>query len=320
MIEPTKPIDETARLMSLHSLRILDTAPEDRYDRITRMAKRVFGVDICLVTLVDSGRQWFKSKQGLDACETSRATSFCGHAIFDESILIIPDAMLDPRFSDNPLVTGEPFIRFYAGCPIHSPDGHRIGTLCLIHSEPRDFPNDDQATLRDLAAMIDDELRVTSQITVDELTQLANRRGFNNVASHILEISRRLNSRSELLAFDLNDFKSINDTHGHLAGDMLLQHFSKLLIKCFRSADVVARLGGDEFVVLTTGSDTSSEAALARLQSLAAAAECPVNQKLAWSVGTIVFDPHHHCSVESLLSDADAQMYKDKEARRRARA
>lgn len=320
MIEPATPIEETARLMSLHSLRILDTAPEDRYDRITRMAKRVFGVEICLVSLVDSGRQWFKSKQGLDACETSRATSFCGHAIDDEKIFIVPDAALDPRFSDNPLVTDAPFIRFYAGCPIHSPDGYRIGTLCLIDSKPRDFPTDDQATLRDLAAMIDDELRVTSQVTVDELTQLANRRGFNSVASHILEISRRLNSRSELIMFDLDGFKAINDTHGHVAGDMLLQHFSKLLIKCFRGADVVARLGGDEFVVLTTGPVASSEAALTRLQTMAAAEQCPINQKLAWSVGTTIFDPDRHDTIEGLLSDADTRMYKDKKVRRSAGA
>lgn len=112
MQEPPVPLDETVRLMSLHSLRVLDSAPEERFDRVTRMAKRLFDVDICLVSLVDSGRQWFKSKQGLDACETSREVSFCGHAILHEQAFVVEDAHVDERFADNPLVTGDPSVRF----------------------------------------------------------------------------------------------------------------------------------------------------------------------------------------------------------------
>ena len=143
MREPAKPIDETARLMSLHSLRVLDTPSEGRYDRLTRMAQRLFGVKIALVSLVDTNRQWFKSKQGLDACETSRAISFCGHAILSRETLVINDASKDPRFADNPLVTGDPHIRFYAGCPIRDPNGFNVGTLCLIDPEPREMSADD---------------------------------------------------------------------------------------------------------------------------------------------------------------------------------
>ncbi len=110
MLKPPIPLDETARLMSLHSLRLIDTPSEARFDRITRLACRLFDVDTCLVSFVDAERQWFKSKQGLDACETSRAISFCGHAIIGDEVFIVGDASTDPRFSDNPLVTGEPHI------------------------------------------------------------------------------------------------------------------------------------------------------------------------------------------------------------------
>ena len=312
MIEPALPIDETARLMSLHSLRILDTPSEQRFDRITRMAKRMFDVEICLISLVDSDRQWFKSKQGLEACETSREISFCGHAILEEKVFIVGDASIDPGFADNPLVTGAPFIRFYAGAPIRGPHGYRIGTLCLIDSSPRDFSTEDQETLSDLAAMVEDELALASQVTVDDLTQVANRRGFNIVARHMLSLCRRTATDAELVFFDLDRFKDINDTHGHAAGDMILKHFAKLLIKCFRTADVVARLGGDEFVVLLTACDDSSDVAISRLVRMAADENCEIKQLLDWSMGRIKFDPDHHDTTESLLADADARMYDDK--------
>lgn len=320
MLKPTLPIDETQRLMSLHSLRILDTPSEARYDRITRMAKRLFNVDICLVSLVDSNRQWFKSKQGLDACETSREISFCGHAILGDTPLIVNDTSQDERFFDNPLVTDAPFIRFYAGCPIRNPDGYRIGTLCIIDSKPREMSEEDVDTLKDLAAMVEDEVKVSSQITVDELTQIANRRGFNLVADHLLSLCRRTGTSAELAFFDLDGFKAVNDTYGHGAGDDLLRLFAKLLVKCFRTADAIGRLGGDEFVVLLGDSAGCSKVALRRLQEMAADTECEIEQKLAWSVGTIQFDPDRHTTVESLLADADSRMYVDKVQRRAASA
>ena len=318
MLKPPPPIDETARLMSLHSMRLLDTPPEERFDRITRLAQRFFGVEICLISLVDSHRQWFKSKQGLDACETPREISFCGHAILSEAALVVSDASADPRFADNPLVTGPPFIRFYAGCPIHGPYGHRIGTLCLIDKQPYELSIEDRASLKDFAGMVEDEFSVASKMTVDELTQIANRRGFNMVAGHILSLCKRTNTEAELMFFDLDDFKQVNDTYGHQSGDKLLQYFARLLIKCFRSADVIARLGGDEFVVLLAGGTDPMGASLTRLEQMAAAAESPAKKRLAWSVGRIKFDTQRHESVEALLADADTSMYANKSIKRGA--
>lgn len=316
MREPALPIDETARLMSLHSLRILDTPSEERYDRLTRMAKRFFGVQIALVSLVDSDRQWFKSKQGLDACETSRAISFCGHAILSREPLIVNDASKDPRFADNPLVTDAPNIRFYAGYPIRDPGGFNIGTLCLIDPAPRDMSEDEIDTLRDMAEMVEDEIKVSSQVTVDDLTQVANRRGFHLIANHLLSLCRRTGTNAEVAFFDLDGFKAINDTYGHAAGDDLLKHFAKLLVKCFRTADAVGRLGGDEFVVLLSNSKNGADKAIKRLQELVAQSKCEVREKLAWSVGVIAFDPNRHTNVEDLLAEADSSMYDDKQSRR----
>jgi len=129
MQTPRLPSDESERLAALRALNLLDTPAEPRFDRLARIAQRHFGVDIALVSLIDTERQWFKSRQGLDVCETHRDVSFCGHAILKEEVLCIPDALEDPRFADNPLVTGAPHIRFYAGAPVHAPNGQRIGTL-----------------------------------------------------------------------------------------------------------------------------------------------------------------------------------------------
>ncbi len=312
MLKPPVPVDETARLFGLHSLRILDSVPEERYDRITRIARRLFGVRICLFSLVDTDRQWFKSRQGLEACETGREESFCGHAILDDRILVVQDTRQDSRFADNPLVLHDPYIRFYAGCPIHAPTGHRVGTLCLIDTHPRDFCDEDQQMLRDMATMVENELRAASNATVDELTQIANRRGFNTVAERILSLCRRTKIDAELFIFDLDGLKKLNDSQGHAAGDRLLQEFGRLLLKCFQEADVVARLGGDEFVVLMTATDESHNTALARLKSM--------TDRVYWSAGRATFNPGHHESVHALLAEADARLYEHKARRRTARA
>lgn len=318
MLEPSLPLDETQRLKSLHSLKILETPGEARYDRLTRMARRVFGVEICLVSLVDKHRQWFKSRQGLDACETSREISFCGHAILDKEPFIVSDTHEDERFVDNPLVTGPPNIRFYAGCPIHSPEGFRIGTLCIIDSQPKTLSQEDVDTLKDFAAMVEDEIKVSSQVTVDELTQVANRRGFNLVADHLLSLCRRTQTSAELVYFDLDGFKAVNDTHGHTAGDKLLVHFAGLLLKCFRQADVVGRLGGDEFVVLLGDCGGCSAKALDRLRKMTADTDCELLSQLDWSVGTTQYDPDRHANINTLIADADACMYEDKAQRKSA--
>jgi len=162
------PDNEQQRLQALRELNLLDTDAEERFDRLTRLAKQLFSVPIALVSLIDENRQWFKSKQGLEACETGRDISFCGHAILSSDILQISDATADPRFADNPLVTGEPHIRFYAGAPLHTQDGSRIGTLCIIDRQPKTLTEQQRRALRDLANCVEDEV---NQLIAQRLRQ-----------------------------------------------------------------------------------------------------------------------------------------------------
>ena len=128
MLEPDFPDVEIQRLAALRALHVLDTPAENRFDQITALVKLTFNCQIVLVSLVDADRQWFKSRQGLDACQTSRDISFCGHAILQDGLFEVSDAAADPRFADNPLVTAAPFIRFYAGHTLKSSDGYALGT------------------------------------------------------------------------------------------------------------------------------------------------------------------------------------------------
>lgn len=161
------PEHEESRLAALHNLNLLDTEPEERFDRIARIAAEAFDVPIALVSLVDSDRQWFKSCFGLDTKETSRDMAFCAHAILEDRVLIVPDALMDPRFADNPLVSGGPRIRFYAGCPLKLPDGNFMGTLCIIDTRPRQLDDRKVKLLRDLGELAEAELsRVPPQAAV----------------------------------------------------------------------------------------------------------------------------------------------------------
>lgn len=155
------PENDPERLQSLRALRILDTLPEERFDRITRLALRVFKVPISTLTLVDEDREWFKSCQGLPEREGPRAISFCGHALLEDDILVVPDTLKDERFKDNPMVVGEPHIRFYAGVPVFGIDTYRLGVFCIKDRVPHDFPPEDRQLLKDLAAWASLELRIT---------------------------------------------------------------------------------------------------------------------------------------------------------------
>jgi hypothetical protein len=157
-LAPPVPDEEARRLQALHQLAILDTPPEERFDRITRLAARFFGVPIALISLVDKDRQWFKSRSGSLVQQTSREVSFCGHAILQPEALVVSDALADDRFADNPLVLSEPRLRFYAGYPIVASDGSAIGTLCLIDHKPRHFGSAQVKALRDMAALVEREL------------------------------------------------------------------------------------------------------------------------------------------------------------------
>ena len=145
-----------------------ESARVDAFERITRLTKLIFNVPIVAFSLIDSERQWFKSIQGLNVCETSREVSFCGHAINQDELFIVNDALKDERFADNPLVTANPNIRFYAGYPIYSTDNFKIGTLCIIDTQPRTLSEQELAPLKDMAALIQTEV-AANKIIFDSL-------------------------------------------------------------------------------------------------------------------------------------------------------
>ncbi|GDY25561.1 sensor domain-containing diguanylate cyclase [Agarivorans sp. Toyoura001] len=319
MQAPSTPVSEDSRLKSLKELDILDTQPEERFDRITRMAKRLFDVPIALVSLVDENRQWFKSCFGVDASETPRDISFCGHAILGDETFQIEDALSDPRFADNPLVTGYPHIRFYAGHPLSTPDGEKIGTLCIIDTKPKSLSADDLVALDDLAVMVEQELAALQLASTDELTCISNRRGFMKLADYSYAMCRRQKISLAIAYMDLDQFKPINDEHGHAEGDRALKLFAEQMCGSFRESDLFARMGGDEFVVLFT--DTEAADAKEILQRFAADLEAAAEEnklayKLRFSFGLLDVDFAAFPSIESALEQADQLMYQQKSSQR----
>jgi predicted signal transduction protein with EAL and GGDEF domain len=255
MIKPEVPKNEVERLSALRILKTLDSSHEERFDRITRMAKRMFNVSISLVSIIDEDRQWFKSTQRLELSETPRDISFGAHAINQYNLFIVPDASKDKRFFDNPIVNRGPKIRFYAGCPLKIRQGINIGTLCLIDTEPKHLNEKDQQLLEDLGAIIEQEIKSIELASLDELTMISNRRGFLTLADHSLKICRRNQMSMSLIFFDLNQFKLINDEYGHHEGDFVLATFAEIMLNSFRDCDLIARLGGDEFLAMLQAAD-----------------------------------------------------------------
>lgn len=173
---PDIPPDDDFRVDALHALALLDSDPDPDFDAIVAIGRRLFDVPTCLVTLVDRDRQWFKARAGLDVAETPRVVSFCGHAILRREVLVVPDARRDDRFHDNPLVIGEPHIRFYAGAPIRLPNGYTIGTVCVLSPDAREtFAADDRSLLEGLADLA--LAAITVRAMRRELDQERTKRG-----------------------------------------------------------------------------------------------------------------------------------------------
>ncbi len=316
MRKPAVPENETERLRTLHALDLLKTGDDERFDRVTRIARQFFRVPMALVTLVDEAEQEFKSCSGLDYNRSSRDVSFCGHAILSDEPLVVPDTHEDERFHDNPLVLSAPAIRFYAGQPLRAPNGQKLGTLCILDQEPRNLSSEDLDALRDLAAMVEQEIRAIYMATLDELTSLPNRRGFMQLARKELDLCARGQLPASLVFMDLDAFKPINDRYGHAQGDRALTVFAEQMKQAFRSSDVPGRLGGDEFVVLLTNTakDQAHNAVMERFRPALNAylARVGFAHDIAFSCGIVEFDPEQNRTLEDLIAQGDSLMYQFK--------
>jgi adenylate cyclase len=161
---PALPLDEADRQKALDDLKLIDSPQEERFDRIVQLTQLLFQVPIAYISLIDKDRQWFKSKVGIEANQTSRDISFCGHAILEDKAMVVPDALQDYRFAANPMVLGEPFIRFYAGQPLRGPSGHKVGTLCLADREAREFREHELKLLAQLGKLVEREFTLLDKI------------------------------------------------------------------------------------------------------------------------------------------------------------
>lgn len=325
---PTPPSDEEARRVQvLQSYRLLDTAPEPAYDDIVNMAALMCGTPTALVSLITEDRQWFKARVGFDRSETPREQAFCAHAIRNPSeILEVQDASKDPRFMYNPLVTGEPGIRFYAGAPLLAPSGAALGTVCVIDRVPRQLTpamaqglkalarqagellalrraNSDLETLNQSVMEMQVELEqyqvklegenaaLAQRNPTDPVTGLNNHKAFERILTEEMLRGERTQSRLALLLAEIDNFGVFARDFGSVARDDALRRVAKALKAQARGYDTLACLDSRRFAVLLPGADDSELAAVAERLRRAVAFMPPVGRGLRVSVGVAVARP-----------------------------
>ncbi len=341
------PKNEAARLRALHQYSVLDTLEEQAFNDITMLASFICDAPIALISLIDVERQWFKSRVGLQATQTPREHAFCAHAILEpEEVLVVNDAMLDPRFVDNPLVTGDPHIRFYAGAPLITPQGDALGTICVIDRTPRRLPKKKIGALRALSRQVVAQLELrrviaeldrsaielrayqrqlesyqkeietknaalAEQSVTDGLTGVKNRRAFDLALKQELARASRENTPVSLLLVDIDKFKLFNDEFGHLAGDDALREVARILSARARPFDVVARYGGEEFAVILPNTDADGAVVVGERLRAAIEAAPWTDRAITISIGASVSGSE--MSGTALIAQADRALYRVKQ-------
>jgi diguanylate cyclase (GGDEF)-like protein len=346
------PDNEAARLQALHRYAILDTLEEQAYDDITRLASYICNAPIALIALVDSDRQWFKSRIGVDLVQTPREYSFCAHTILQPSeVMVVKDTVHDQRFVENPFVTADPHIRFYAGAPLVTSTGEALGAICVLDTAPRKLEEKEIQALRALArqVMAQLELRRTiadlerstvqqrayqqeleanqrrieamnaqleAQSVTDGLTGIKNRRALDQKLEEELGRASRTMTPLSLLLIDVDRFKPYNDEYGHIAGDEVLRQVAALLQRNARTSDFVARYGGDEFVAILP--DTGVEEAIYIAERLRHAVEISSwrNRAITLTIGAFTSTTACNKDMKTLLEAADKALYRAKQCGR----
>lgn len=307
---------EQDRLSALDAYDVLDTPTEETFDRITRLTSRMFGVSISTVTFLDGHRQWFKSRVGMNDCETERGPAFCNVALRETSPLVVTDALADERFRENPFELGEPHIRFYAGAPLRAPGGQVIGTLCAMDRKPRAFGAADVAALTDIAAIVMDLLDLRMLASTNSLTGALSRRAFKQEGARALALALRHKHPLSCILFDLDHFKAVNDEHGHAVGDLVLSQSVAACRAGLRKSDLIGRIGGEEFAVLlphTTRADAIEVAQ--KMRAAIAGLRIPASGGLiavTASFGVASLD-RSTTDLDALLARADGALYSAKE-------
>lgn len=320
---------EWRRLRTLFRYSVLDTPPEPNFDRITKLTATICAKPVCTLAFADTRRHWFKSRFGVAATEMPRQMSFCNVTIGSDEVFVVPDARADARFAAAPIVAAPPYFRFYAGAPLISPSGFRIGSLCVLDFEP-DYAFDPKWTeiLTDLARTVIELLEARSRETElarrtreiahiaghDPLTGLCNRHRLREYMEDTLtHVSQE--EQIAVLYVDLDRFKEVNDTLGHAGGDALLLQVADRLRANVRGTDHVARLGGDEFAIVLTSpraAHAAAELAARVIGALSAPYEVDGERvTIGTSIGvTLAKDASAH--PEQMLREADTALYRAK--------
>jgi len=345
------PYNEVERLAALQRLDVLDSMPERSFDDIALLASYVAGTPMALVTLIDEHRQWFKVRLGLEVVETPRDVAFCSHTILNpDKPMEVPDARLDPRFADNPFVTGSPCVRYYFGVPLQTEQDIAIGTLCVVDTEPRQLSATQkeamQALARQVVAQLELRLAKASleealekhreyaerleryqrvlehkyaslqvQKDIDSLTGLANRQALDNHLDDCNYRFQRDGTPFSLLLIDVDHFKNFNDSFGHPAGDRALREVALAIAGQLRVVDFAARFGGEEFAVVLPNTKEPGTVVLGERIRRAV-------ESVAWNLRPITVSVGGStmgdslASVDELLQVADEALYQAKSAGR----
>ena len=338
---------EASRVAALRRYRILDTPPDGAFDRVTALVVKVLGVPISIVSLVDTDRIWFKSRHGVDVQEVGLDPGLCASAVLQDGPYVVEDAAVDPRTLSNPLVAGALGLRFYAGVPLRTHDGHALGMLTAIDVEPRALSPHELGILEDLAAIVMDEMemrlaaRAVDELHAaleqahdelrsahDELAVRASRDGLTGVANRdaILDVLDTLCARSSregrplaVMFADIDGFKQFNDVAGHLAGDVVLREVAGRLSRAARASDTVGRFGGDEFLILMYPCDVADALASAeRVRASACTDRIDLSSeggdqgRVGLSAGVFVGVATSPSDAQAFLRRADAALYRAK--------
>jgi len=260
------PPDERQRLRDLERQGVLDHPGDEHFDRLVTLTASVLDAPIALISLVDRDRQWFLARHGLEIKETPRQMAFCAHAIAGDETLVVPDASQDHRFNTNPLVTAEPNIRFYAGTPLQSREGHNLGTLCVIDREPREFGPKQVTLLQELAQLVLRELELRRKLTVNPLTGLANRGSFLEQAQPELQRARAELHPLAMLVLELDQFNQVRIRWGLEVSDQALHDVAACLQAQHRPQDLLGQIGDQAFAMLMV--DVDQAAAMERAEAI----------------------------------------------------
>lgn len=310
------PSNEAERLAALRSYRILNAEHDESLDAVCRIVCAVFDSPIALVSLSDANRQVFRGRVGLDADELARGLAPCAYAILGDTPLVIPDASQDARFVDNPLVLNPPNVRFYVGVPLLTPDRFALGTLCAIDSRAKTPSPSELKILADLGQTVMTIFNMRKAMSrarefalTDTLTGLANRAGIMLELESYIEECAIKKTPFAILYIDVDDFKNINDTHGHAAGDDVLQLIGETMSRSVRKSDTAGRHGGDEFCILMSHCDRAEASRFAQriLDSLTSAVAAR-DYVVGFSIGLACFTRPPASVAEALLT-ADRLMY-----------